>query len=149
MPGNPVRTEIELDPKGDAQIASESLPLPMLGNVSMLVIEPFPDEPLARWDEVKKISLNEIHTTGGAATPLRFGRPAIAGRGREPRLKGSDRARPGTRVGARAARSPRSRNAPAPLRPRSMSSFIRPRSGASMFSEPSRATGSRSRKSTN
>ncbi len=114
MPGNPVRTEIELDPKGDAQIASESLPLPMLGDLSMLVIEPFPDEPLARWDEVKKISLNEIQTSGGAATPLRFGRPAVAGRSREPRLKGSDKARPGTRVGSRAARSPRSRNVPAP-----------------------------------
>jgi HEAT repeat protein len=114
MPGSPTTTEIELDSKGDAQIARESLPLPLLGDLAMLVIEPFPDEAADHWDVLRKIALNEIHTSGGTAAPLRFGRPNVPGRGREPRPQATARSRAGSRLGGRTARSPRSRTAPAP-----------------------------------
>jgi HEAT repeat protein len=114
MPGSPTTTEIELDSKGDAQIAKESLPVPLLGDLAMLMIEPFPDGAVDRWELERKIALNEIHTSGGAAAPLRFGRPNVPGRAREPRLQANARARAGSRIGGRAARSPRSRTAPAP-----------------------------------
>jgi HEAT repeat protein len=113
MPGSPTTTEIEIDSKGDVQIANESMPVPLLGDLAMLVIEPFPDGVVDHWDLERKIALNEIHTTGGGAAPLRFGKPFVPGRAREPRLQPNARARAGSRLGGRAARSPRARTAPA------------------------------------
>jgi len=130
MPREPARTEFELDPKGDVPNAKGAMPVPLLGDLSMLVIEPLPDEPVAQWDDVHPISLNEVQTSGGASSPFRFGRPNLIERMRESRLKDRSRPRPGiarvgpnprmgprpgSRLGARPApRAPRGAPAPSP-----------------------------------
>jgi len=100
MPRDPATTELQLDPKGDVQDTKGTLGLPFLGDLSMLMIEPLADEPLAQWDEVHQISLNEIHTSTSSA-PLSLGRPSAINRLRESRLKN----RMGERGGGLAARN--------------------------------------------
>jgi HEAT repeat protein len=112
MPGGPTTTELKVGPKGDLENANGSMPLPMLGDLSMLVIEPLPEEKVGQWDDVKKIALNETHTSGGTSSPFRFGRPTLRERMMESRLPGrfGSRLRPGspfgTRPGQRGPRMP-------------------------------------------
>ena len=141
MPNAPATTELQLDLKGDVQDTKGTLALPFLGDLSMLMIEPLADEPLAQWDEVHQISLNEIHTSTSSAG-ISLGRPSAINRLRavateqpyrtarrrtccaEPGRRrgwcwcGANVRRPGamagSRLGARSALRGGARNAPAP-----------------------------------
>ncbi len=96
-----------------------ALPIPLLGDLSLLVIESFPEDKLAQWDEVKTISLLETQITHGSGViPFRFGRPSLAERMMESRLRGRLGVRPrlgiGPRIGVRPGLRGSPRLAPAP-----------------------------------
>ena len=57
--------ELRLDPKGGLLAGSGSSPLPLLGDLSMLIIEPFPDEPVAKWEDARTIALTKVEPVPG------------------------------------------------------------------------------------
>jgi S1-C subfamily serine protease/HEAT repeat protein len=122
LPGGPTMAELKMNPRGDVENAKGAMPLPLLGDLSLLVIEPLPEERLAQWDDVKAVSLLETQTSGGGTTLFRFGRPSLAERLRESRLHGrlgpqigpGARIGGGSRIGARPGLRGRPRLAPAP-----------------------------------
>ncbi|MGC8638795.1 MAG: HEAT repeat domain-containing protein [Isosphaeraceae bacterium] len=128
MPGGPTTTEVKMNPHGDITGAKGALPLPLLGDLSLLLIEPLPEEKLAQWDDVQTVSLLETRSSGGGATPFRFGRPSLAERirgprlggrlqsriGAGPRMGGGPRLGAGSRIGARRGLRGGVRQAPAP-----------------------------------
>jgi HEAT repeat protein len=76
--GNPPWSELTIDSKGNLVNASGSHPLPMLGDLAMLVIEPFPEGAEAAWEESNTIRVVERDpSSGGEGGPLRFGRPSL------------------------------------------------------------------------
>jgi S1-C subfamily serine protease/HEAT repeat protein len=123
MPAGPATTEFNIDGRGDVQNAQGSLPVPLLGDLSQLVIEPLPDEKLAQWDDVRTVALLEVQSSGGGggvASPFRFGRPSVIDRMRQSRAVGrigpraGVRPAPGIRPGARAGMRGGRRGVPAP-----------------------------------
>ena len=70
--------ELQLDRKGGVVNANGSSPLPLLGDLSMLMIEPLPDGAHPAWEESQTITLNEIEKIPGsnAGTPG-LGRPDL------------------------------------------------------------------------
>jgi HEAT repeat protein len=130
MPGGPSMSELRLDLRGDVTGAKGNLPLPLLGDLSLLVIEPLPEERLAQWDDVQNVALLETQG-GGQASPFRFGRPTLAERIRErrpggrlsprvgmgPRMGVGPRIGAGNRLGTRAGSRGNLRRAPAPSAP--------------------------------
>ena len=117
MPGGPSTCELKMDVHGDIENAKGALPVPLLGDLSLLVIEPLPEERLAQWDDVNTVSLLETQITrGGGLVPFRFGRPSLAERMRESRLRGrlAPRIGVGPRIGVRPGLRGNPRLAPAP-----------------------------------
>ncbi len=91
--------ELKIDPQGNVLKASGAAQLPLLGDLSMLIIEPFPDEPRAAWDDSKTITLQEIQQTPGeAGVGPRLGRPGADS------LPTGPRSRLGSRPGSPSSR---------------------------------------------
>jgi HEAT repeat protein len=86
MPSAPASITLLLDPKGDVQDAQGALAVPLLGDLSMLVIEPLADDAVAEWNDVQELTLNEVQRSGGASLPLSMARPNAVSRSRESRL---------------------------------------------------------------
>ncbi len=96
--------ELKLDPKGNVLKASGSAQLPLLGDLSMLIIEPFPDEPTTSWDDSRTITLREIQQTPGASgVGPRLGRPGLDNLPTGPRSRLSARPRLNSRLRGRQA----------------------------------------------
>ena len=102
-PESSKEVELKLDAKGNLLGGSGSSPLPLLGDLSMLIIEPFPEGPVATWDDSNTITLTKVEqvpgkpTTGGGMSSL--GRPGLDGLAR-----GSARSRLNSRSRLRSAR---------------------------------------------
>jgi S1-C subfamily serine protease/HEAT repeat protein len=70
--------EIKIDPKGEVLKASGSSTLPLVGDLSMLVIEPLPNDPTRTWDDSRTISLNEDFQVPGSDGGIpRLGKPGV------------------------------------------------------------------------
>jgi S1-C subfamily serine protease/HEAT repeat protein len=94
--------ELKIDAKGNVVNAVGSSPLPLLGDLSTLVIEPLPDGPQSSWEDSQTISLNEVERIAGSGTPG-LGRPGLGGLPRSPRSRLSSRLpmNPRSRLGSR------------------------------------------------
>ncbi len=64
-PGGDREVELKIDRKGSVLNANGASPLPLLGDLSMLVIEPLPDGPHPSWEEGQAITLNEVQQVSG------------------------------------------------------------------------------------
>jgi len=69
-PANPVEGTVEIDPRGHVLKSEGSTPVPMLGDLSLLVLEPLPERPKASWDVVHDVALqrtevHQVHAGGG------------------------------------------------------------------------------------
>ncbi|WP_165072609.1 HEAT repeat domain-containing protein [Paludisphaera rhizosphaerae] len=96
-PAAPSRVEMILDEQGNVTTEFQgAIPLPLLGDLALLAIEPLPEGSEDRWDDEHPISLNISRTTpGSSASPFRFERPSLL----ESRMR--SRLRPGIRPGIR------------------------------------------------
>ena len=75
VPSQP--SQLSLDPKGHAAKEATGSPLPIVGDLAMLVIEPLPDKAPATWSISNSMSLGEVQSRPDAASPLPFGRPSM------------------------------------------------------------------------
>jgi S1-C subfamily serine protease/HEAT repeat protein len=76
-PQSPSEVELTISPKGDVVNSTGSSPVPLLGDLALLVIEPFPDAQEASWDEVKTLALQDVETSISNGGPLRLARPSL------------------------------------------------------------------------
>jgi HEAT repeat protein len=98
-PGGPdggtksAETDLKIDPKGEVLSLNGRLPLGLMGDLSALMIEPFPDGAQASWEDEDDITLSEVETSGGGGAPpaLSFGRPNLFDA--RSRLRGGSRLR--------------------------------------------------------
>ncbi len=91
--------ELKVDRSGNVLSASGATPVPLLGDLALLVIEPFPDSPQATWEDAKSITLNEVEKVPGEQGGMpRLGRPDLRGMPIGPRQRlGSARQRSNAR----------------------------------------------------
>ena len=112
MPGGPASAELKMDPRGTSTLREGALGDPLLGDLSLLVIESLPEEKLAQWDEFKTVSLagdpghpgRRGHLRSGSAGPALPNGSGVAasgdGRGGH-RRRAQNRRRPPDRRPAR------------------------------------------------
>jgi S1-C subfamily serine protease/HEAT repeat protein len=111
--------EVKIDPQGEVLSASGSSPLPLLGDFSMLLIEPLPDDDRRTWDDAKTITLNEVEQVPGSGGGVpKLGRPGVNNLpGGNLRSRMAQRGRAGSRIGGRAQPAPKPQPQPRPSGP--------------------------------
>jgi hypothetical protein len=69
----PDQTELKIDALGNVQTTTGSSQLPMLGNLSRLVLEPLPEEPRATWEVALAATITEVEESRFPGPGPRFG----------------------------------------------------------------------------
>jgi S1-C subfamily serine protease/HEAT repeat protein len=95
-PANPVEGTVEIDPRGRVLKSAGSTPVAILGDLSLLLLEPLPDRPRASWDVAQAVALQHTEVREAPDPGLPLGLPGLR----------YDRGWPGVGVGIAGGVSP-------------------------------------------
>lgn len=94
-PENTRGVELKINPDGALLSANGEAPLPLLGDLPMLIIDPLPAGNDDAWNDESDITLNEVHVDPSG--PLRVGRTSLRDRVGRERPRAGSRLRRGAR----------------------------------------------------